>query len=892
MNRFNLLILFLLLVVKTSVQANDPFQIYSGYNGTPKTFCFQPEKVAPEAILVGNSVPDGFKISITNYKNGEDTLFCSGSVGAVKADWNANGSLILSGAVSLQEYQDAIRNVYYNNYSKNPTIEIRNITITLDDVYYLPVTGHFYQYILQPGIKWTEARDAAALKKLYGDLQGYLATITSKIENDFIWSKTKGTGWIGASDKEVSDEWKWVSGPEAGLLFWKGKGKDEGGAPVNGAYSNWNTGEPNDKEGEYYAHITFGVGYPGSWNDLPDMGIPDPSSEYYPKGYLIEYGGMEPATTLKLFDFVEIDIVDFQFSDVTDATICQFDSVELNHDFTGEYDWQPVEGLNNRNIANPVASPMQTTVYTVNATIGTCILSKNFTVNVIPAPIVAIVGNTDICEGTISSLQAIPGASASIYTYLWNTGETTANINVQEEKWYNVLTDNGECTYRDSVFVNVHEYPQYSLQTTDTLLCGSKTVQLGITSTDNDVVWKAEDPTMSIADPLKMSTLVSVPDFGEYRVFVDLANQYGCTISDTLEIGFQPVPTAELDIKPDSCYDDTLSVNYVGTASSMAQYYWNLTDLNPNEIIENPGNAFGPVKLSLTEKPTGKIGFYVISEYNCKSDEIEVSFKRKPWVSLDADRYEGCPVLDVDFTLQPKDTIDKLSYQWNFGDDQWIAGVDKMSHLFSMPDTSYPVRVAIQSETTGCPDTIRSPYDIQVYPIPTADFSPDPVEVSIVDPEITFNNSPQNETRYYWDFGDNSGISDLVNPTYTYDTLGYFYVRLIAENEYSCRDSAFHQVTVRFEKIFPANAFSPNSSNPENRTFLVYAPGVMAEGYHLLIFNRWGQTIFECKNEHKAWDGRMKNGQAAPAGLYIWVVNYLDFTSKSHQQNGTVSLIY
>ena len=43
---------------------------------------------------------------------------------------------------------------------------------------------------------------------------------------------------------------------------------------------------------------------------------------------------------------------------------------------------------------------------------------------------------------------------------------------------------------------------------------------------------------------------------------------------------------------------------------------------------------------------------------------------------------------------------------------------------------------------------------------------------------------------------------------------------------------------------------------------------VMPEGYHLEILSRWDDIVFEAKDEIKGWDGKMKNGNWAPAGVY------------------------
>ena len=61
---------------------------------------------------------------------------------------------------------------------------------------------------------------------------------------------------IGASDLGGEGVWKW----EGGAQFWSG---DEGGAPVGGRYSNWESGEPNDSSGEDCAEVRAGA----RWND-------------------------------------------------------------------------------------------------------------------------------------------------------------------------------------------------------------------------------------------------------------------------------------------------------------------------------------------------------------------------------------------------------------------------------------------------------------------------------------------------------------------------------------------------------------------------------------------------------------------------------------------------
>ncbi len=147
-----------------------------------------------------------------------------------------------------------------------------------DESLYFDGTSHFYEYIVADQITWTAAKAAAEARTLNG-LQGYLATITSQAENDFITTKLQGYGWIGASDADVEGEWKWVTGPEAGTQFWQG---DASGAAVNGQYNNWVSVEPNNQNNEDYGHS----GNNGTWNDWPDF-------IQFIDGYVVEYGGID-----------------------------------------------------------------------------------------------------------------------------------------------------------------------------------------------------------------------------------------------------------------------------------------------------------------------------------------------------------------------------------------------------------------------------------------------------------------------------------------------------------------------------------------------------------------------------------------------------------------------
>ncbi len=171
----------------------------------------------------------------------------------------------------------------------------------------MPVTGHYYEFVSDPGITWTDAEIAASNRTYFG-WQGYLVTLTSQAEADFSGQQASGFGWIGANDVAVEGEWRWVTGPEAGTQFWNGS---VGGTALT--YANWNGGEPNNCcGGEDYAHIADASvirgGAPvGAWNDLPNGGG---GGAYASQGYVVEYGGMMGDPPLNITATTTINISD------------------------------------------------------------------------------------------------------------------------------------------------------------------------------------------------------------------------------------------------------------------------------------------------------------------------------------------------------------------------------------------------------------------------------------------------------------------------------------------------------------------------------------------------------------------------------------------------------
>ena len=123
------------------------------------------------------------------------------------------------------------------------------------------------------------------------------------------------------------------------------------------------------------------------------------------------------------------------------------------------------------------------------------------------------------------------------------------------------------------------------------------------------------------------------------------------------------------------------------------------------------------------------------------------------------------------------------------------------------------------------------------------------------------------------------------------DSMDYsFIVRLVAISAKGCK--ADTSDTVYFRRNFePYNVFTPNGDGKND----VFKPRVVGDKYyHIMIFNRWGEKVFETTDPKDDWNGMNRNtGADCPAGAYYYIIKYdligahTGFGSKT----GTVTLI-
>ena len=143
---------------------------------------------------------------------------------------------------------------------------------------------------------------------------------------------------------------------------------------------------------------------------------------------------------------------------------------------------------------------------------------------------------------------------------------------------------------------------------------------------------------------------------------------------------------------------------------------------------------------------------------------------------------------------------------------------------------------------------------------------------------ITFTNtSVGHVASWSWNFGD--GVtSDLPYPPphlFPDTWAGKTYtVSLVIQNDLGCADTLKKQVTkLQSCYITVPNAFSPNGDGKNDYLYPLNA--FSATNLQFMVYNRFGQLLFESHDFSQKWDGTI-HGKPQPAGAYIWTLRYTD----------------
>lgn len=236
------------------------------------------------------------------------------------------------------------------------------------------------------------------------------------------------------------------------------------------------------------------------------------------------------------------------------------------------------------------------------------------------------------------------------------------------------------------------------------------------------------------------------------------------------------------------------------------------------------------------------------------------------------------------------------NYAWQFSNGQSSSSQSPVWSDCITNNSTNSVSIGVTLTVTtdkGCIASHNEPNYIQIGPNPIADFYFLPENPNVLENTVDFRNTSVNGDSYSWTF-DSHGSSNEVNPSFTFPEEGNqdYYVELIVTTDEGCQDTAYAIVNIADQIIFYVpNTFTPDGDKFNESFQPIFTSGFEPMDYNLLLFNRWGEVVFESNNAKIGWDGTY-NGKLVKDGVYVWKIEFKETMSdKRHIHTGHVNIL-
>lgn len=516
-------------------------------------------------------------------------------------------------------------------------------------------------------------------------------------------------------------------------------------------------------------------------------------------------------------------------------------------------------------------------IYSVTVSNGLCSDIDSISVYYGEMEAQTIPENVSCYSASDGSVNLVPVGNSPPFTFLWINSATSEDLNNLPAGNYSVtITDVNGCSIEISTIIESPDQISVSA-TQDHWICIGETTTLSAAATGGTPGYSYEWCHGVSSASIDVSPVVST------QYCVKVIDSKGCEsgLKYVNVFVYEPVSIEISANKYEICSGDPVILSAIATGGNGNYTY----------TLQNNGNEIVP---PYTIYPTGDISYSIIAADNCGSPtdiaSVNIVVNPLPPVNFIPDTTNGCEPLTVNFAEINQD--ESQTYNWNFGDINSFntSEIKVPKHIFEQ-DGVYSVSLTVTS-AKGCKNSKTIADLITVYPIPSAKFISNPEVVSIVKPIVYFENLTTGAVNYHWMFGD--GDSSLnFSPYHQYaPSVGTYNIELRVESEFGCRDTIYNTIIVRDEYTFYApSAFSPDN-DLNNDEFFVTGHGIDENNFKLLIYDRWGETIFETSDINEHWDGKVKGGtEICKTGIYTWMAIFKDIYGIEHNESGPVTII-
>jgi gliding motility-associated-like protein len=210
------------------------------------------------------------------------------------------------------------------------------------------------------------------------------------------------------------------------------------------------------------------------------------------------------------------------------------------------------------------------------------------------------------------------------------------------------------------------------------------------------------------------------------------------------------------------------------------------------------------------------------------------------------------------------------TYEWYFeggippySDEQFPDSI-----LYLLPGT-YEIKLVVRN-IFGADSLTRT---ITINQLPEvflgADTSMSPGQILVLDAGTLMD-------MYLWQDGSNG-------QTYNVTESGEYRV-IVSKDGCYATDTILVSFDDCIASLFVPNCFTPNQDG-YNDTFMPVSQNL--DEFNMLIFNRWGELLYETDNPENGWNGKV-NGKICPIGTYFYLVKYTTECSSGMEKDGTL----
>ncbi len=627
-------------------------------------------------------------------------------------------------------------------------------------------------------------------------------------------------------------------------------------------------------------------------------------------------------------DTVEVTVDTLPVVSYPDSTINLGDTLRYTLGTGGsgyQHQWSPNQGISCDTCELPLFYPTSTTTYyhIMTNSLG-CVSLDSFTVTVLNncSPRLTLDSISNVCGLTGAGYLQVQGINGlAPYRYAWFTGDTTNSIqNLLAGDYYVTLTDTANCFFIDTFTILAGIVPTISNAQVIDPTCGLNNGQVIITAANaQGYLWSTGDTTATLQN------------LGVGNYTLTLTGTAGCTAVFSYALSNTNAPAIQLDSLGNACGGGALGYLQVqgngGTAPytylwstgdttaslqnlPTGDYVVTLTDGSNCAVLDtfsidtadlpavvvprlvNPtcGLSNGEIGLNtiftqgylwstgdtsaaLLNLPAGSYQVTLTSADGCTDTASYVLTNiPPPTLQIDSITAASCDSANGSIALQAPNPLATYQYQWSTG--------DTTAQLTNLTAGTYWVTI---SDNNNCQDSLA----IVVPGLPNANLA---AYINTVGLDSALLNAGQLFTlgagsderpqgiQYTWSIDVLQGgsitldSSNVPNTTGIASDTGQYQLRIVATNAAGCSVSDTVWLTVEDVRFLGVpNAFTPNGDGV-NEVFMPI--GLTADQVQaFIIYNRWGNVVFEAKDGQMAWDGTYQ-GQEQPIDGYIYYLSY------------------